>query len=179
MCSQTIRIMLYTVEDLEILPCERENIMNKIQKLRNSIKKKCSFEDYEHVNKCINEIISDKREGDDIKEIKALICQIESILNKSNSNSILALSYAILMGVIAILSNISILNKDIVLTLMVSLFLIVATFFLTLSAWTTQKKDYKDTFVLKVLNFKLEELNNKKIGENDSSREYIVRINER
>lgn len=133
-----------------------KQIMNKIQKLKCSINRKCASKDYEQVNKCIDEIIFDKPKGADIEEIKSLICHLEGNGNQTNAYTVMSMCYSFFIGVISTINFVS--SSESTFFSFILLFVIVA---LVLVAMMIKHKDYKEAFILKALNFKLEELNNK------------------
>lgn len=138
---------------------ERRN-MSKIKKLKQSIDGKCASEDYKQVNKCINEIICDEQKEAAIKELKALICQLEGNGNQANAYTVMGICYSFAIGAISIVGIVS--NEERVLfSIILSVAVVVVVVVLALAAMIIKKISYKEAFILKALNFKLEELNNK------------------
>lgn len=142
--------------------------MSKLKKLRNSIDKKCSTEDFENVNKCINDMISGKSENDAIKEIKSLICHLEGEINKSTFYAIATIGYAVIIGAISVFCNMN--DASSIYTIIMALIMVCVAVVLVIVSLYCSKSDYKNTFILKVLYFKLDELNN----ENESSAETSI-----
>lgn len=134
---------------------EKRN-MNQIQKLKRSINRKCVSEDYEQVNECINEIICDEQKVPDIKEIKAMICQLEGQGNQTIAYTVMSICYSFFAGVISTINIVG--NEESAFLSIILLFVVVALVPLSI---IIKHKDYKEAFILKALNFKLEELNNK------------------
>ena len=134
----------------------------KYKKLINGIKGKNSFFDFETVNKCIDEIVSNKSKNEKIKEIKYLICHFEAISNKSRVYAIFAICFALLIEVFSYLImqqfNLNFVG-----------FVLGTVVIICIVAIRVLYRDYKECFVLKALNFKLDELNNKNMDNIESS----------
>lgn len=160
--------------------------MDNCKDLRKLVNKEDVTESYEKVNKYIGDIIN-KRENKDeaIKEIKSIICQFEGILNKANSYAVLAVSFALLTSVFAIASiilqigNSSVEDTKILLGLLLAI-AIISVFVVVWIGIGIKRDDYKDAFILKALNFKLDELNKNSESnkENDTTNESDIRNEE-
>lgn len=147
--------------------------MGDYEKLRKAVKRKgCTLENFEQVDKCIDEIISNENDNDKI--IKSLICQFEGNLNQANHYSLIAVFYAVIIGGLSVQSNMissfidpneyANANANISLSMFKILFCLFAILGLGINylALKTYARDYKNTFILKVLYFKLDELNIKR-----------------
>lgn len=143
--------------------------MSDYKKLRNVVEMKCEDKDFNEVSKCINYILLGENESDKIKKIKSLICHFEGKLNKANYFTVLAVGYALVIGSISVFSNmiISFSNldgyKNIYFIIYVFSFLLITgtAFIVICISRKIGEEDYKNAFILNVLNFKLDELNNK------------------
>ena len=135
-------------------------IMNDCKELRKAIKKKCASEDLENINKCIENRLSGKSEGDKIKIIKSLICDLEGKLNKAIFYSIAAISYALIIGAASLFCGMKYVSD--VPKAATALTMIVVAVVLIIAGTIYSINDKKDTFILKALYFKLDELNEKK-----------------
>lgn len=140
-------------------------LLKDVLKKDHILKKKSAIENFNNVNNCI-EIILKPRENDPIVEIKSLICQFEGKLFSGNYYAVITIAYALLIALIHTI------NEPIC-----EFFLILAAIFgVVLCAIGIKNSDYKNTFILKALNFKLDELNKKsmtteEIGtENDADK---------
>lgn len=145
--------------------------MSDYKKLRKAVKRKGdTLENFEQVNKCIDEIISNKNDNDKI--IKSLICQFEGNLNQANHYSVMAVFYALIIGGISVQSNMissfidpnDYVNTNVNLSMFKILLCLIVIIGLVIYIidLKTCVRDYKNTFILKVLYFKLGELNNKR-----------------
>jgi hypothetical protein len=162
--------------------------MDAMKELKKSVKKKDAFKDYKQVNKCIDKLLEGKNTDDSIKEIKSMICHIEGRLNKSNAYSIIAIAYALFISIIAILSD-TFFNGDKIMNMVIIIIIFCMTIFICLISSGVMKDDYKYIFILKALNFKLEEKgyllesNSKNVNNSqdklDKSREFIVKVSEK
>ncbi len=123
--------------------------MNEAKEKIDYLIKQCKSKDFKGMNDWIDENILCKKAG--VEEIKELICALEAELNSSAYYSIVAITYAVFLGALSISSEE--IKRYVFWILMVcSLFLI------GYSVWKKEKIKQK-AFLLKVLNFKLEELN--------------------
>lgn len=148
--------------------------VNKYKNLINGINSKNASFNFEMVDKCIDERMVDKSENEKIKEIKSLICYFEGVKNKSNVYVIFTICFALLTTVF---SNLTAEYFDLV----IILFMLGIVIVLAIIAFGVLHRDYKEAFVLKVLNFKLDELNNQsadnlKISDINNYKEYTVRV---
>lgn len=143
--------------------------MSNYKKLRNAVKRKCASEDFKEVNKCIDDIISNENDNDKIKIFKSLICQFEGNLNQANYYSLMAVFYAIIIGGISVISDMitsfTDLNDYTLAKINLNMFrvLFIFIFLIGLAVFNigqrTTIRDYKNTFILRVLYFKLDEIN--------------------
>ncbi len=134
--------------------------VSKYKKLINGIKGKNSSLNFETVSRCIDEIISDKSENEKMKKIKSLVCYFEGISHKSNAYMILTICFALLIGIFSILlarqfnlELVCFISGDVIIMCIIAIGVL--------------HRDYKEAFILKVLNFKLEELNNQRIDNKE------------
>lgn len=134
--------------------------MKDYKELRKAIKNKNAGEDFDEVNKRIENIISPiSDKSGKIKIIKSLICRFEGKLNKVAFYSLAAISYALEIGAISVISNMeNITDHPIFIIVLVMVGIAVV---LIIAGVVYSKKDGKDTFILKAFYFKLDELNNK------------------
>ena len=139
--------------------------MNDYKELRKEIKKKCASEDFENVNKCIENRLSGKSESEQLNKIKSLICYIEGKLNKMVFYSIAAISYALEIGAVTVLCNLDDVSNIQKVGFAILMFVIAIALIIVGMLYSIN--DQKDTFILKALNFKLDELSSK----NESSKE--------
>ena len=128
--------------------------MSDYEMLREAVNIKCPSESFDKVNQCIENKIPSKDENDKIRKIKSLICYIEGKLNETNSYTLSTISFAAIIGGITIASSIE--NDCIKTIFMILLFAVAA--ILIIHSNKIFKSNYKDTFILKALNFKLDEL---------------------
>ena len=138
----------------------------KDEDLRKMVCKNDYMSSFKDISKYIDEEIGNE---DDVKEeLQALICFFESDLNKTNTYTVITIAYAILIGTIAVLSNILSITKDVTVNYILFFIMIIAVIYVAIKVIIMQNSDYIKTFVLKVLNFKLEEFNNKTPNSNKS-----------
>lgn len=147
--------------------------MNTNKEKIDYIMKQCKDKDFKGINDWIDENILCKKAN--IEEIKVLICSIEAELNNAVFYSIVAITYAVVIGAVSLIPN-EIKNGAFWILMASAIFLI-------LYSVRRKKLIEQKTFLLKILYFKLEELNNKvkndkKSDEGNGYREYVVRIKE-
>lgn len=156
---------------------KEEDNVKEYKLLRNAINKKSAVEDFEEVNKCIDKIILDKSTENKRKEIKSLICKFEAILNKGNAYTVIAMSFALLIGAVSFVGNSISMNE------IWGGLLIVTTLCVAFIALSVKKSEEKDSFILKALIFRLEELEaekrNNEIVTTNNCKEYIVKVSEK
>lgn len=113
------------------------------------IMKQCECKDFKSINDWIDENILCKKAG--VEEIKELICAIETELNNSAFYTIVAICYALFIGAVALIPE--------EIEFAVFGILTLGAFCLMLYSVKKKKEIKQKTFLLKVLYFKLEELN--------------------
>lgn len=133
--------------------------MSKYDQLIKTIKGKAVFFNFENVNKGIDEIISNRSHDEKIKCVKALICLFEGKSNKSNVYTIFTICFALLIGVV---------SNSIVFKIYYAVLICII---LCIIAIGVLHKDNKESFILKALNFKLEELNNQSVDDDKAINE--------
>lgn len=131
--------------------------------LEESIKSIDALEDFDMVNKQIDTMLLDG-EGK-VRKIKALICHYEGKLNKSNTYTVIAISFALIIGACSLL--LSFYREFAVIVMVMYILLLLMALCIGLISATILKKDYKRLFILKVLYFKLEE--SSKVVKNQES----------
>lgn len=136
----------------------KRKYMHKYKQLIKAIKGRAVFFNFENVNKCIDEIISNKSRDEEIKRVKALICLFEGKSNKSNVYTIFAICFALLIGGV---------SNSIVFNTYYALLLLAVCVILCIIAIGVLHRDEKASFVLKALNFKLEELNSQSVDDKE------------
>ncbi len=134
--------------------------MNKIKETIEYIIKQCNSKDFKGYNDWIDENILCKKDG--VEEIKEFICALEAELNNSAYYTIVAIAYAALIG------GVSIDIKEIKIVVFLIL-MVCALFLIWYSVWKKKKIEQK-TFLLKVLYFKLDELNNKRESSTETGK---------
>lgn len=134
--------------------------MSNYEKLRNAVGMKCEIQDFNEVNKCINDILPNEYEDNKIKVdiIKSLISHFEGKLNKANFYTITSISFALITCAISVLGIILDIDKEIHLVAILCFYAVGIALYVTFYSIKVKKSDYKDTFILKALNFKLDEL---------------------
>lgn len=152
----------------------------ELRKKIKTLKRREAIEDFKDVNKCIEEILQNKSRKDATEEIKSLICQFEGNLNQANHYSVMAVAYAVLISGFSILSDMissfidpnDLVFAKINLSMFIPLYRFIAIVGLIIIciALKTYVRDYKNTFILRALNFKLDELNEK----SESSQEICI-----
>ena len=130
----------------------------KYKDLRKILWRKDHMANFKAVCDCIDEKIGN---GNDKKEqLEALICCYEGQSNTSNSYTLIAIGYALLIGVSSLCCTLkSDYQEKVIMASIIVLGLV--TLLVCGLAICILKRDSKDKFILKVLYFKLEEINNK------------------
>lgn len=132
--------------------------MSDYELLRDTIETKCASESFEKVDQCIERIISGKSEIEKVRKIKSLICQFEGNLNKANFYTVATIFFALTIVAISFTSMIADIDKNIILIEMLFFLVISIANCITIYSIKVMKNDYKDAFILRALNFKLDEL---------------------
>ena len=126
--------------------------MSDYKKLSDAVEAKCPSASFNKLDQCIENIISGKSESDKVKDIKSLICHFEGKSNRAGFFSLISIGYALFIVGLSLIGS-----KEEVYLLMVFAAILGGVAFLGLSSYTLDL-DYKNTFILKALNFKLDEL---------------------
>ena len=79
--------------------------MDTYAELMKIVNKKNVLKSFKEVNEYIDCIIEDRSESGKIKELKVLICHFEGELNNANEITLATISYALLIGGIALEQN--------------------------------------------------------------------------
>lgn len=134
--------------------------MSYYEKLRNKVEMEGEIQDFMEVNKCIKDILSDEYKDNKIKIdiIKSLICHFEGKLNKANYLMVITIGFALVICSISLLGIILDLDKNVIVITILCFFVLGITLYVGYSSIEEKKSGYKDAFILKALNFKLDEL---------------------
>lgn len=135
-----------------------EDVMSYYEKLRNKVEMEGEIQDFKEVNKCIKDILSDEHEDNEIKIIKSLICHFEGKLNKANYLMTITIGFALVICATSLVGIILDKEKNVIVITILCLFVLGITLYVAYSSIVEKKSGYKDAFILKALNFKLEEL---------------------
>lgn len=123
--------------------------------LEDSVKDSDVLEDFRMVNKQIDVMLLN--DDDKIEKIKALICHYEGKLNKSNTYTAIAISYALIIGACSAALNF---YGKFLLFIIIYASLLIPALYISIITKKISRTDYKITFILKALYFKLEKYNN-------------------
>lgn len=135
-------------------------------------KDKTELQVYQNIDNCIEEVLEAEAYGDKISLIKSLIAYSEARVTSSFYIGLSQITYALLIGAVAILPSLyeCVTDSDrgyevfFVLCLVVSVLVLAAMF-----VWhgTKYDTDFKRTIIIKVLNDKLDELTRNKEKKDD------------
>lgn len=166
--------------------------MSYYETLRDKVKMECEIQDFKEVNNCINGILPHECKDNKIKVdiIKSLICHFEGKLNKANYLMVITIGFALVICAISLFGLILDKEKNVIVIAILGFFILGITSYVGYESSKKKKSDYKDTFILKALNFKLDELNMKSESSKETEitndpdetrgyREYVVRVYER
>ena len=141
--------------------------MSDYKELRKAVKTRYASENFDKVNKCIENKLSGKSEYEQVNKIKSLICYIEGKLNETIFFPIAAICYSLAIGAITVICDMVGASDN--QKIGVGLTMLAIAIILICIGALYARINKKDTFILRALNFKLDELNDKKENSKEAS----------